>query len=738
MLKKSRAIEAALVKVLFFDYLRQTRKPGVIFASDLMQCFDRMAHPVCSLVSRRLGVEIPVLQCMLGAIQAMTHVIRTGFGDSAASYGNDHNQPLQGGGQGNGASLPLWLAISCVLIAVLESEVQGVHIYTSITLQLLVFIAIMYVDDTDILLTAICESDSIEDVFRRAQRAATVWQRAVHDSGGALRPEKCYWTAVGFKFVSGRWRYMKLNEFQGEVHVKDTNMVYQKVKRYDINKSNKGLGIFVNPDGSMGLQLKELVGKVTTWNDRLGNSSLNKKEAYIGANISIFKTVEYPLPGTSLSDTQCRIIERALYKKLMGKMGMSSKMPLEYRYGPHKFQGAALLEVAVAQLIAKLLIFLHQANLKTQLSTTLLASLEAIQIEIGSTKQFFRLSFPDFGYFTPVSWLQQLWHNVSKYNISLFRANSTLNPPRQQDFALMDKLVQAKKISREELQCINRCRLYLKVFFFSDLVSGNGTTILLEAWEGRQLHHRHSRWQWPRQTRPPPSNWVLWQMAIREIWASSETRLLKYPLGNWVHESHQVHKFVYAKESNTVYETFTNGSISAYPMLQGRTRFSKFFQYDKEVDCLPPDYVPITIHKQSKHILYGESEIERITSAITKGSLPWQEYLDSLDDEVKYLLQFANITNNGLDIARAIRNRTAIAVTDASVKKSTHTAAISWVICDLNGSFHVFGDSGCPKFHLALDSYASEAFGILVLVTVAKVICDYHAIKKRLLGNSLR
>ena len=71
---------------------------------------------------------------------------------------------------------------------------------------------------------------------------------------------------------------MKLNEFHGEIHVENTHMVYQKVKRYNINESNKWLEIFVNPDGSMGLQLKELVGTVTTWNERLGNSSLNIKK----------------------------------------------------------------------------------------------------------------------------------------------------------------------------------------------------------------------------------------------------------------------------------------------------------------------------------------------------------------------------------------------------------------------------------------------------------------------------
>ena len=42
--KHSRAIEAAIVKILFFDYLRQTRKPGIMFASDLMHAW----HTQCA------------------------------------------------------------------------------------------------------------------------------------------------------------------------------------------------------------------------------------------------------------------------------------------------------------------------------------------------------------------------------------------------------------------------------------------------------------------------------------------------------------------------------------------------------------------------------------------------------------------------------------------------------------------------------------------------------------------
>ena len=65
---------------------------------------------------------------MFTAIQQMKHKIRTGFGDSDREYGNDHVRPLQGGGQGNGASLPLWVAISCILLTMLEGEVKGVRL----------------------------------------------------------------------------------------------------------------------------------------------------------------------------------------------------------------------------------------------------------------------------------------------------------------------------------------------------------------------------------------------------------------------------------------------------------------------------------------------------------------------------------------------------------------------------------------------------------------------------------
>lgn len=48
----------------------------------------------------------------------------------------------------------------------------------------------MYVDDTYILLTDITGNDTLKDVFKRAKKAAKIWDMTVLRYGGALRPEK--------------------------------------------------------------------------------------------------------------------------------------------------------------------------------------------------------------------------------------------------------------------------------------------------------------------------------------------------------------------------------------------------------------------------------------------------------------------------------------------------------------------------------------------------------------------
>ena len=146
-------------------------------AMDLENCFDRMAHPISSLASQRLGVAPKIAQCMINTLCKMKHYILTAYGDSDWYYGGDKETlPLQGAVQGNGAASPIFIAISCVIISYLEHHTTDVQIISAITLTMFTMTAIMYVDDSDILLSAIDPDDNAITLRNRAQDSVTTYQ----------------------------------------------------------------------------------------------------------------------------------------------------------------------------------------------------------------------------------------------------------------------------------------------------------------------------------------------------------------------------------------------------------------------------------------------------------------------------------------------------------------------------------------------------------------------------------
>ena len=99
-----------------------------------------------------------------------------------------------------------------------------------------------------------------------------------------------------------------------------------------------------------------------------------------------------------------------------------------------------------------------------------------------------------------------------------------------------------------------------------------------------------------------------------------------------------------------------------------------------QISPLPSYCIPITVHRRFNKYLQGESYISHIRSADISSPTTRHEYFSSLPAELRYLLKFSKIHNEGKDIAYAIRTRTAVAVTDASVEQKTRAAAISWII----------------------------------------------------------
>jgi hypothetical protein len=112
------AEDGTLTKIIFYDIVRQSRRPAGIAAVDVDNCYNRIAHPIALMVFQAMGVPVNATVLMLSTIQDMKFFLRTGYGNSTEFDSATGDIKMQGLCQGNGAVPAGWLTtnITPVLI----------------------------------------------------------------------------------------------------------------------------------------------------------------------------------------------------------------------------------------------------------------------------------------------------------------------------------------------------------------------------------------------------------------------------------------------------------------------------------------------------------------------------------------------------------------------------------------------------------------------------------------------
>ena len=123
--KRHQAIDLALSKRLVWDSLILQRRAAGWISNDAKSCFDRVVHWVAILAFLRFGITWRAVSMSFRTLATATHRVRTGFGDSEVSFEPPTDVPFQGCGQGNGARPAIWVAVSSILISMMEDNGHG-------------------------------------------------------------------------------------------------------------------------------------------------------------------------------------------------------------------------------------------------------------------------------------------------------------------------------------------------------------------------------------------------------------------------------------------------------------------------------------------------------------------------------------------------------------------------------------------------------------------------------------
>jgi hypothetical protein len=278
------------------------KAPAGLASIDAANCYDRVAHAVASLVFRVVGAQLPMTLTMLSAIQQMQFFLRTSLGDSDRAVGARLHLSTQGFMQGNGASPAGWTVVSITILHAHKAQGHRASFLCPVSSKRKDLSCILYVDDTDLLHLSPNKDSSIQDAHNALQASITSWGNLLIATGGSLKPEKCFYYLIGYKWdTRGQWSYQEFHELESlniAVPLPDGSSVC--IQQLPVSTPSTTLGGTSSPSNTQAA-LDTLSTKAMTWAGQARNSGLKPRDFHISVHRKFWPKVKYGLCANTSS-----------------------------------------------------------------------------------------------------------------------------------------------------------------------------------------------------------------------------------------------------------------------------------------------------------------------------------------------------------------------------------------------------------------------------------------------------
>ena len=667
---------------------------------------------------------------MIKAIQEMTHHIRTAFGDSDKTYGNDTTKPpLQGMLQGNGASGTAWLAISTLIVNVMKQAGFGFSTWSAISREAVNFVCYSFVDDANVLHSGPDNFTTGEDLAAQMPEILRLWEDTLKATGGdiARGDDKSYWYLVDFVFKNDQWHYRKATDVPGELHLHNKDGTTDLIKRLEVDQARESLGLQVRQDGIQEDEKKYLIQKAKKWADAVRTGHLRKDDAWFCLNSSIMKTLEYPLMASTFSKADCDDIIRPILMAGLPQAGVQKLMPRKLVHGSLRSQGLGIKDLYTTQLISHLHAILRHAHRPTITGKHLRDGSESLVLEIGSAKPFWELDYATYGVLaTTRLWLANTWEALDSTTLKLKGPLTLLEILRDGDVHLMDIFV-ANNFSGDDLVRLNLCRMFLQAITLADITTADGRYIEHSAWHG--IPFRRSPHEWPRPGKPSQSCWNIWKLALRRCFLPLYSHSLKLntPLGTWHSPTDDSWEWWFSPSDNRLYQ-HSNDEWTPWMTLPQHNYRPKYQSTNTTTPSPPGDIQRASVYqvRNSPYRTLSNHGNHRPPPP-PPPSATLSDTLRNLPPDAHWAVQRCNtFTDDGTYIAEAIRQGEAVSISDGSLKHAFGTAA--FVIEGPTKLHRIVGVNIVPGPLSDGKSYRCEISGLIGAVLIINAICKLHNI----------
>jgi hypothetical protein len=324
---------------------------------------------------------------------------------------------------------------------------------------------------------------------------------------------------------------------------------------------------------------KVMIDKAILYSNAIRNSMMCRGENTVAYNSFYMPSLGYGVPSTTLTKEKCEDIQRPVVNAILPKMGIVRSAPRKVVFRTKQYGGLGLSHLAVLKGNRRLQYLLGHLRCGDTTGELMKMLLEYTQLECGCRGNPLQQEYKNYeGLLLNKTWITEVWGHLSTCKATV-EINGLWEPKenRKSDLAIMERLVASGRFSGKESQQINYCRIYLQVFFMSDISNVRGTEVEEWARNGKRKVVRKTEWEWPVQQRPV--SWKAWKDPIEYLALDNK---ISPTLGEWNKLHHQTMEWYVDSINNTLYRHTEGVWLRYHTSNVSRMRFrSEGFGCDK-------------------------------------------------------------------------------------------------------------------------------------------------------------
>eukprot|EP00957_Ditylum_brightwellii_P071247 5415925-Ditylum_brightwellii.AAC.1 len=183
----------------------------------------------------------------------------------------------------------------------------------------------------------------------------------------------------------------------------------RKIKRLRNDTASPILGVWMALDGSSTKQRIELEKITTAWAEQVRTGHLKVSDACHYYQTTIQKSPEYPLLATTLSEKECRKIERPALEIALKRSSLPSNFLGDVLTGLPQYLGQGASWIYTTQGIKHLRVIMDHGTANTTTGKKLRALLELHKVELGVSTAFFITHYDTYKHCVTNTWLTWTW-----------------------------------------------------------------------------------------------------------------------------------------------------------------------------------------------------------------------------------------------------------------------------------------------------------------------------------------